>query len=111
MLRADGLLVLQASNCNEQIPAKLYEYFRARRPLLVLTDPAGDTAATALKAGVERVARLDSPSEIASLLDSFVVSAALHGRLMPTEVAVQAASRRGRTESLAAVLDEVASRS
>jgi len=29
MLRADGLLVLQASNCNDQIPAKAYEYLRS----------------------------------------------------------------------------------
>ncbi len=30
MLDVDGLLILQASNCNQQIPAKLYEYVRAR---------------------------------------------------------------------------------
>ena len=44
MLRADGLLLLQAAMCNHQIPAKLYEYFRAGRPILALTDPAGNTA-------------------------------------------------------------------
>ena len=33
MLTADGLLIFQASNCNHQTPAKLYEYFRARRPV------------------------------------------------------------------------------
>jgi glycosyltransferase involved in cell wall biosynthesis len=42
MMRADGLLVLQAANCNEQIPAKIYEYLRCRRPILGLTDPRGD---------------------------------------------------------------------
>ena len=41
MMEADGLLVLQASNCNQQVPAKLYEYLRAGRPILALTDPAG----------------------------------------------------------------------
>ena len=40
MLAADGLLILQASNCNAQVPAKLYEYLRAKRPILALTDPA-----------------------------------------------------------------------
>ncbi len=39
MLDADGLLLFQASNCNNQVPAKLYEYLRARRPILALTDP------------------------------------------------------------------------
>ncbi|MBF1165907.1 MAG: glycosyltransferase, partial [Dechloromonas agitata] len=43
MLDADGLLVMQAANCNEQIPAKIYEYLRANRPILTLTDPQGDT--------------------------------------------------------------------
>jgi hypothetical protein len=41
----DGLLVFQAANCNHQIPTKIYEYFRTRRPILALTDPSGDTAA------------------------------------------------------------------
>src|SRR5262249_48888028 len=45
MMRADALLVLQSSGCNDQIPAKLYEYFRAARPVLALTDSSGDTAA------------------------------------------------------------------
>ena len=39
-----GLLLLQASNCNDQVPAKAYEYLRCHRPVLALTDPAGDTA-------------------------------------------------------------------
>ncbi len=30
LVGADGLLLFQASNCNHQIPAKLYEYLRAR---------------------------------------------------------------------------------
>ncbi|HEY7787908.1 MAG TPA: glycosyltransferase, partial [Casimicrobiaceae bacterium] len=44
MMRADGLLILQAANCNDQIPAKLYEYLRSGRPIIALTDPTGDTA-------------------------------------------------------------------
>ncbi len=46
MLGVDGLLLMQAANCNAQVPAKLYEYVRAGRPILALTDPAGDTART-----------------------------------------------------------------
>jgi len=64
MVRADGLLVLQASNCNQQIPAKLYEYLRAGRPMLGLTDPAGDTAATMRRAGAQNIAPLDDAGEI-----------------------------------------------
>ena len=41
MVRADGLLLLQAANCNEQIPAKLYEYLRAGRPTPRAYRPGG----------------------------------------------------------------------
>ena len=44
MMRADGLLLMQAVICNHQIPAKLYEYARAGQPILGLTDHAGNTA-------------------------------------------------------------------
>ncbi|MDZ7829182.1 MAG: GNAT family N-acetyltransferase [Halofilum sp. (in: g-proteobacteria)] len=74
MLRADGLLVLQASNCNQQIPAKLYEYLRARRPIIALTDPAGDTAAVARAAGIDTIAPLDDDAAIAGLLRRFLDS-------------------------------------
>jgi peptidoglycan/xylan/chitin deacetylase (PgdA/CDA1 family)/glycosyltransferase involved in cell wall biosynthesis len=44
MLGADILLVFQGSQFNAQVPAKIYEYLRAKRPLLALVDPVGDTA-------------------------------------------------------------------
>jgi hypothetical protein len=106
MLRADGLLVLQASNCNEQIPAKVYECFRARRPLLLLTDPLGETAAVSRAAGVSRVARLDNADEIEALIREFVSEPGVRAGLLPREDAVLAASRKGRTEALARTLDE-----
>lgn len=72
MLTVDGLLILQASNCNAQVPAKIYEYFRAERPIVALTDPAGDTAATLLRAGAGLIAPLDSVDGIAAALREFV---------------------------------------
>ena len=68
MMSADGLLLLQGSNCNAQIPAKLYEYLRADRPILALTDPEGDMARTLAAAGVGLIARLDSAADIESAL-------------------------------------------
>ena len=52
MLSADGLLIFQASNCNHQIPAKVYEYFRAKRPIFAMTDPKGDTASLLKSMGI-----------------------------------------------------------
>jgi hypothetical protein len=74
MMTVDGLLILQASNCNAQIPAKLYEYLRAERPILALTDSAGDTARTLRAAGVGHIAKLDSTQDIEASLISFLQS-------------------------------------
>src|SRR5204863_7150606 len=72
MLAADGLLIFQAANCNHQIPAKIYEYLRARRPMLILTDAAGDTAAVVRAAGIDTMAPLDSAEAIERLLVDFI---------------------------------------
>jgi glycosyltransferase involved in cell wall biosynthesis len=108
MCSAGALLVLQASNCNEQIPAKLYEYLRAGRPVVGLTDPAGDTAAALRNAGVPYLAPLDDPAAIAALLVRLVAEARA-GRLERVgPAAVAAASRQARTQALAVLLDAVA---
>ena len=104
MLRADALLILQAANCNAQVPAKIYEYMRARRPILALTDPTGDTAQVARDAGINAIAPLDRPEAIATLLARFVAEPSSCS--MPDELAIANASRRGRTEQLARLLDQ-----
>jgi len=43
MLEADVLLVFQGAVFNKQIPAKIYEYIRAGRSILAMTDKGGDT--------------------------------------------------------------------
>jgi len=105
MMRADGLLLLQAANCNEQIPAKLYEYLRAGRPILALTDPRGDTAATVRQAGLDSIARLDSIDEIQQLLERFIDQDRTQPLPVPDRSYVASASRKGRAASLAALLD------
>jgi hypothetical protein len=110
MLRADALLVLQAANCNEQIPAKLYEYLRAGRPIVTLTDPAGDTAGVVRAAGLGAIARLDDVADIVALLRPFVASVRAGQATLPSPEYVAACSRRGRTRELAALLDAAAQR-
>jgi hypothetical protein len=107
MARADGLLVLQASNCNDQIPAKVYEYLRCRRPVIALTDPAGDTASLLGKAGVRHIARLDSAEEIARELWRFVDETRRGEAALPSEALVEAASRSHRARELAHLLDHL----
>ncbi len=107
MLAADGLLLLQAANCNHQIPAKLYEYLRAGRPIFALTDPAGDTAATLRANGLDGIVRLDDAGEIATGFERFL--GAIEAGTAP-RVSTEAAarhSRRGRSAELARLFDAV----
>ena len=110
MLAADALLVLQAANCNFQVPAKLYEYLRARRPILALTDPAGDTAAVLRGAGIDTIARLDSQPDIAQCLMRFVELLRQQRAPVADDATIAAASRRGRTLQFARLLDDLAGR-
>ena len=109
MLRADALVVLQASNCNAQVPAKLYEYLRAQRPVIALTDPAGDTAQVVLRSGIPAVASLDSASQIAELLSRFVADRTQREQWIAHPDAVRQSSRAARAAELAALLDGLSS--
>ena len=106
MMAVDGLLVLQASSCNDQIPAKAYEYLRARRPLLALTDRAGDTADVIRRAGIDTIAPLDNTQAIVDALSDFLSRLADGIAPVAEEQAILDASRRGRTAQLAKLLDQ-----
>jgi glycosyltransferase involved in cell wall biosynthesis len=105
MLCADGLLLLQATNCNMQIPAKLYEYLRARRPILALTDPAGDTARTLAAAGIGVVARLDAAADIEEALTRFLGEIRAGTARVPAAAMVARYSREAGCAQLARLLD------
>lgn len=102
---ADGLLLMQGSSCNEQIPAKTYEYLRAGRPILCLADPAGDTAGVIRQAGLPAIHRLDDATEIAHGLMRFVDALRRGDAPSARPQAVQDASRQHRSVELARLLD------
>ena len=104
MLRADGLLVMQASNCNEQVPAKIYEYMRARRPIVALTDSKGDTAEVLRQVGVTRIAALDDAPQIASLLEALLAGEV--SEFIAERSQVDLASRWNRSAGLASLLEQ-----
>ncbi len=109
MLEADGLLLLQASSCNRQIPAKAYEYLRCHKPIIALTDKTGDTAKMLSRSGIKSMASLDSGKDIYELIKDFVTTRD-HSNYMYTDHRfVESLSRKGRTNILAEVFDEVAS--
>jgi glycosyltransferase involved in cell wall biosynthesis len=104
MLNADGLLIFQAANCNWQIPAKLYECLRARRPIFAITDRAGDTADVLRSEGIDSIFPLNSKTEIADGLVKFM-SAVGNGK--DRRRSVEHYSRKARTQELAHLLDAV----
>ena len=111
MLSADGLLIFQASNCNHQVPAKLYEYLRARRPILALTDPTGDTAAVLRDAGLQTIAPLDSKDRIKAALTEFLQAIRERRSVTASAAAIMRYSRRSQASELAALLDSLCTNS
>jgi len=105
MTSVDGLLLFQASNCNHQIPAKVYEYLRARKPILALTDPAGDTAGLLRDAGAGRIVRLDSRDEIEKGLVAFLGELREGRGAVADDETIASLSREARTEEFARLLD------
>ena len=106
-LSADGLLIFQASNCNHQIPAKVYEYLRAKRPILALTDPEGDTAAVLKTTGIGTVASLDSKEEITRSMIEFLAKIQAGCVEAVADAEIVGHSRRSRTEELVKLLSSI----
>jgi glycosyltransferase involved in cell wall biosynthesis len=102
-----ALLVLQAQNCNEQIPAKAYEYLRAGRPIVGLTDAAGDTAGLLRSAGVPYLASLRDGHAIAAVLARLRADWLAAREVLPRPESVAAASREARARQLAALLTSI----
>jgi hypothetical protein len=107
MLSADGLIIFQAANCNHQVPAKVYEYFRARKPVLALTDVAGDTAKTLADAGLTDIAPLDDSELIKQTLLAFIAKLESGSAAIASDEAVQKYSRQAAARLLAEWFDTI----
>jgi glycosyltransferase involved in cell wall biosynthesis len=100
---ADALLLFQGPSCNRQIPAKVYEYLRIGRPILAVTDDAGDTARLLRWTGGAAILPTEAPIREQAILEFLnVVRAGLHGRPFPARVALF--TRHGQTAALAGCL-------
>jgi glycosyltransferase involved in cell wall biosynthesis len=108
MLAADGLLVFQAANCNNQIPAKVYEYLYAGRPVIGITDPEGDTGRLLAEMGITHLAALEDQAAIAALLREALPAIRAGTAPLPRRDQVAGLSREAGTAALAGVLDEIA---
>src|SRR5690606_11654503 len=93
--------------CNSQIPAKLYEYLRARRPILALTDASGDTAMKLADLGINTIAQLDSKEDIAQKLLQFIQAGKTQSAQFVPMEKIMLNSRSARAKELAALLNTV----
>ena len=107
MMESDGLLVFQASNCNNQVPAKIYEYFRARRPILAMTDMVGDTAKTMQELGLESIVPIDNVSSIELGLEQFIVQIREGSEVPYVRAEYERYSRQKQTEEFAHLLNDL----
>lgn len=72
MISVDGLILLQAQNCNLQIPAKLYEYIKVGKPILGLMPADGDTGTLLQTIENSYIAALDDAMAIEQTLECYL---------------------------------------
>jgi len=107
MLESDALLLFQASNCNHQIPAKLYEYFRARKPIFALTDKRGNTAEALRMAGISTIVELNDKSEIKQGLIQLMEQVGEGSAPVASSSIAEQYSRRSLAKTYSKILDSV----
>ena len=107
MCAADGLLVLQSADCNDQIPAKVYEYIRATKPVLGLCGAGSDTATVLQRAGMQNLAPLESTQLIGVALVNFLATLQ-NSASSPSNIKfVESFSRFSKASDLAQLLNAV----
>lgn len=115
MMGADVLVVFQGTAFNNQIPAKIYEYLRALRPILALVDCAGITAQRLAQfEGARNVDVLDESAIEAALLqayDAFIADPAAFRAPVRTVESVAPTSRQHGAWQLAQLMTSVDARS
>lgn len=111
MLGADVLLAFQGSRFNAQIPAKIYEYLRARKPVLALVDPRGDTAGRLGPFAAAVIADIDSAESALAGLKTLLArlgSADAANGMERDAGAIAALARSSQTRQLAGLFRELA---
>ena len=108
MQEVDGLLVFQGTSFNTQVPAKIYEYFRSRKPILGLLDLSGETARVLQGAGFDCLADIDSADDIGRVLKRFIDQIRSGTAPVASPDLVTSSSRQFRARQLADLLGRLA---
>jgi hypothetical protein len=107
MLGVHGLLIFQGQESNANIPAKLYEYLRARRPIFAMVDPDGDTAGVLKAARVGTIVPMNSVERIVEGLIEFIQQVRAGTGATPGHAEVKSHSRVAKTQELAELFDAI----
>lgn len=107
MMEADGLLLFQASSCNRQIPAKAYEYLWAGRPVIGITDPAGDTGRLLCSMQIPGIAALEDEAGVLDVLTIALRQIRAGEYFVPDRARVMSLSRQHRAGELKTLLEQL----
>ena len=107
MLNVNGLIIFQGKSLNTQVPAKIYEYFRARKPILGLLDSSGETAKVLGAAGFQNTAAMDSAPAIAAALERFITQIRNGQAYIASEDVIAASSRKNHAAELAQIFNQI----
>jgi glycosyltransferase involved in cell wall biosynthesis/peptidoglycan/xylan/chitin deacetylase (PgdA/CDA1 family) len=109
MMGADLLLVFQGSYFNAQIPAKIYEYVRAQRPVLAVLDPAGDTAKQLGQFEGVYFGDISDPKKIKMALSKLIVEykTTLKNSLIDNLSNIKKYSRIAQSERLGSIFSDI----
>lgn len=102
MRRAHILLLLDSPHRHIGVPAKLYEYIGANRPLLVLAEPNSDTAQVARQSGA--IHQIVSPTNISEIHQALLKLATSINTQSQNQLAQSPYTREAITQKLAQVL-------
>lgn len=98
---ADGLLLFQAASCNHQIPAKVYEYLRLRRPILALTPGNSDTAVLLAETGGATITDIADEDLIYNTLPNFLSALMNNSHSLPDMNRTQCYTRKSQATEFA----------
>jgi glycosyltransferase involved in cell wall biosynthesis len=108
LCQADLLLLLDSAGRRAGVPAKLYEYLGAGRPMLVLAEADGDTAAVVRESGMpHRIAPPNDPGRIRQALTELVDGLTAGTLAAPAGQATERFTRAALAGRLAENLDSL----
>ena len=107
MIQADCLLLIQGAEFNHQIPAKVYEYLRAKKPIIALAEEFSDTAQLLKESGCAFTASLDDKSAIKKILLEYLNSDRATKMKNVSEGFIEKYSRKSKAKELAEILDNL----